>query len=200
MDRISAVKAQIAAWLADLLPASGAIVAAEVGVKQGHLATRWLEHCQNLTLYLVDRWRPADPDSKYAKIGDPAANADQRQHLAWFDETLSRMRAFPIGRTIIKRGESSAMAAALQFDNVELDCVFLDADHSYEGRLHDLQSWGPLVKPGGLVAGGLLHSSFGGWGARDALHHHLATLKRQPTDVMTGPASTWAYRQGGGNG
>ena len=200
MDRIAAIKTEIADWLADLLPASGPIVAAEVGVKQGHLATRWMERCPNMTLYLVDRWKPAPPDSDYAKIGDPAANADKDQHLSWYGETLSRMTGFDIHRAIIMRGESKDAAAALEFESIELDCAFLDADHSYTGRLYDLQAWGPLVKPGGLVSGGLLRSSYGGWGGRDALHHHLATLKRQPTDIINGPAATWAYRQGGRDG
>ena len=195
MDRIASVKTEIAAWLTSLLPASGELLCAEVGVKQGHLATRWLEACPGLTLYLVDRWKPAPLESDYAKIGDPAANADAPQHRAWCAEALSRMTAFDASRSIIMRAESAGAAAALAFDNIELDAVFLDADHSYAGRLADLQSWGPLVKFGGLVAGGLLHSSFGGWGARDALHHHLACLKRQPSDVICGPASTWAYWQ-----
>lgn len=200
MDRIASVKTEIAAWLAGLLPASGELLCAEVGVKQGHLATRWLEACPGLTLYLVDRWKPAPLESDYAKIGDPAANADVDQHQAWYRETLSRMTKFHRSRSIIMRTESTKAAAALAFDDIELDAVFLDGDHSYAGRLLDLQSWSPLVKFGGLVAGGLLHSSYGGWGARDALHHHLATLKRQPTDVMTGPASSWAYWQGCGDG
>lgn len=195
MDRIAAVKTEIAAWLAGLLPASGELLCAEVGVKQGHLATRWLEACPGLTLYLVDRWKPAPLESEYAKIGDPAANADAARHGAWYAEALSRMSGFDFRRSIIMHTESVKAAAALSFDDIELDAVFLDADHSYAGRLADLQVWGPMVKVGGLVAGGLLHSSFGGWGARDALHHHLEILKRQPTDVITGPASTWAYWQ-----
>ena len=195
MDHIASVKTEIAAWLAGLLPASGDLLCAEVGVKQGHLATRWLEACPGLTLYLVDRWKPAPLDSDYAKIGDPAANADALQHRAWRVETLSRMTAFNARRSIIMHTESTKAAAALAFDDIAIDAVFLDGDHSYAGRLADLQAWGPLVKFGGLVAGGLLHSSFGGWGARDALHHHLACLRRSPTDVITGPASTWAYWQ-----
>lgn len=193
MDRTASVKTEIAAWLSGLLPASGELVCAEVGVKQGHLATRWLEACPALTLYLVDRWKPAPPESDYAKIGDPAANADVDQHQDWYHETVLRIGEFPTRRATIINDESAA--AALAFEDGALDAVFLDGDHSYAGRLSDLQSWGPLVKVGGLVAGGLLYSSFGGWGARDALHHHLACLKRPPTDVITGPASTWAYRQ-----
>ncbi len=195
MDRIASVKTDIAVWLADLLPVSGELLCAEVGVKQGHLAARWLEACPGLTLYLVDRWNPAPLESDYAKLGDPAANADVDQHQSWYGETLSRMSGFAASRSIIMHTESAKAAAALAFDGIELDAVFLDGDHSYAGRLLDMQSWGPLVKCGGLVAGGLLWSSFGGWGARDALHHHLACLKRQPTDVIIGPAATWAYWQ-----
>ena len=193
MAKIAPVKRAIAAWLADLAPA--ALLAAEVGVKQAHLATLWLQACPELVLYLVDRWKPAEPDSSYAKLGDPAANADADAHLAWLAEALARLGQFERHRVIVIHNESSKAAAALAFESVELDAVFLDADHSYEGRLADLQAWGPLVKPGGLVAGGLLRSSFGGWGARDALHDHLATLGRTADQITTGPAATWAYYQ-----
>lgn len=199
MDRIAAVKTEIAQWLAgQLIPDDGRgrdMLAAEVGVKQGHLATRWLEACPGLTLYLVDRWKPAAPNSDYARIGDPAANADAEQHTEWYGETLSRMTAFAAGRSIIMHTEAATAAAALAFDDVALDAVFLDGDHSYNGRLADLAAWAPLVKFGGLVAGGLLCSSYGGHCGRDALHDYLATLRRHPTEIIKGPASTWAFFQ-----
>lgn len=43
--------------------------------------------------------------------------------------------------------------ASLIFDK-EIDFIFIDADHTYEGLLLDLQDWLPKVKSGGLV---LLH-------------------------------------------
>lgn len=193
MNKIPPVKRKISAWLAELAP--GATLAAEVGVKQAHLATCWMEALDDLVLYLVDRWEPADPASSYAKIGDPAAIADKDTHLAWMGEALARLGKFEHHRVIVMHGESSKAAAALAFEGVELDAVFLDGDHSYAGRLADLQAWGPLVKPGGLVAGGLLRSSYGGCGARDALHDHLATLGGTPENIITGPAATWAYFQ-----
>ncbi len=193
MDKIAPVKLEIAAWLAGLAP--DALLAAEVGVKQAHLATCWLGARPDLVLYLVDRWKPADPASSYAKIGDPAATADADTHLAWMGEALARLGQFERHRVVVIHGESIKAAAGLAFDEVKLDAVFLDADHSYAGRLADLQAWSPLVKPGGLVAGGLLRSSFGGWGARDALHDHLATLGRTPSQIINGPAATWAYFQ-----
>ena len=43
--------------------------------------------------------------------------------------------------------------AGLEF-NQEIDFIFIDADHTYEGLLLDLQDWLPKVKSDGLV---LLH-------------------------------------------
>lgn len=194
MDRIASVKTEIADWLTGLLPASGELLCAEVGVKQGHLATRWLEACPRLTLYLVDRWKPAPSDSDYAKIGDPAANADAPQHRAWYGEALSRMTAFDASRSIIMRAESAAAAAALAFDDIELDAVFLDADHSYAGRLADLQSWGPLVKFGGWIAGGLWHSAYGGDCCQRAVRDNLKA-RGWPPLVKIGPHATWAFKR-----
>lgn len=33
----------------------------------------------------------------------------------------------------------------------EIDFLFIDADHSYEGVKYDLASWGSLVKKGGIM-------------------------------------------------
>ena len=35
--------------------------------------------------------------------------------------------------------------------NYELDMVFVDGSHSYEGTLADLEAYAPLLKPGGLM-------------------------------------------------
>tara|TARA_R110000868_G_scaffold140124_2_gene355437 strand:+ start:1125 stop:1706 length:582 start_codon:yes stop_codon:yes gene_type:complete len=39
------------------------------------------------------------------------------------------------------------------FADASLDFVFIDADHSYEGVLEDIQLWHPKVKTGGVLAG-----------------------------------------------
>lgn len=196
MDNIANAKHEIARWLAELLP-TGEISCAEVGVKQGHLASCWLTACPMMRLYLIDRWKPADPECDYARIGDPAALATAETHDAWKRETLMRMDPFAGDRFAILHNESSPAAAALLHEHVELDAVFLYADHSYSGRLADLRAWSPLVKPGGLVAGGLWHSSYGGFCGRNALHHHLPREQLQASDVIRGPAETWAFVRAG---
>src|SRR5262249_3270874 len=45
---------------------------------------------------------------------------------------------------------SSQMAARL-FDPGSVDFVFLDGDHSEKAVREDLQTWYPLIKPGGIL-------------------------------------------------
>jgi hypothetical protein len=52
-----------------------------------------------------------------------------------------------------------------------LDWVYVDADHSEEGCLQDLQLWGARVKPGGIIAGHD-YSSLGGMGVIEAVHRY----------------------------
>jgi predicted O-methyltransferase YrrM len=49
------------------------------------------------------------------------------------------------------RGESSAVASQVAGG---LDLLFIDGDHSYPATLHNLQIYGPKLKPGGVL---LLH-------------------------------------------
>ena len=56
-----------------------------------------------------------------------------------------------VERVTFLQGWSDAVAK--RFDDESVDLVFLDADHSEDGVLRDLQAWLPKVRPGGIVAG-----------------------------------------------
>lgn len=49
------------------------------------------------------------------------------------------------------KGESSE--AASQFNDGELDLVFIDANHTYEFVKRDILAWLPKIKKGGIIAG-----------------------------------------------
>lgn len=199
---IPAEKYAIATWLRVLLvdacEPGTAIRGAEVGVKRGELASLLLRD-ERICLWLVDRWAPAPPDSEYRQIGDPAANASVVEHDDWHAEARERL-AFAGGRAMLWHGESSQAADVLAgliahhdpLQPARLDFVYLDGDHSFSGRLEDLCNWYPLVRPGGVVAGGLLHSSFGGDCGRRALHEFLEKNQLAPA-LRMGPAQTWAF-------
>ena len=190
---IGAKAAIASALLAKVRPfvPEGPIFAAEVGVKRGQLAVRLLKAEPRLYLWRVDRWAPAGPAAAYRTSGDPAANASQQECEAWLAEALDRTQRFRKRRNLLVL--DSLVAARSVMDGF-MDLVFLNADHSYAARQADLEAWTRKVKPGGLVAGGLWTSRFGG----DCCARAVAEfLKRrawtEKVQVHMGPEHTWWF-------
>ncbi len=65
-----------------------------------------------------------------------------------YSEFLHNTAAYA-DQVVACRGLSTEIAPS--FDQ-QIDLLFIDADHSYEGVRSDLEAWLPKVKPGGLVA------------------------------------------------
>lgn len=49
--------------------------------------------------------------------------------------------------------QGSSDACAKEFDDASLDLVFVDADHSEEWVMRDLEAWLPKLRSGGIIAG-----------------------------------------------
>ena len=47
----------------------------------------------------------------------------------------------------------TSLEAVELFEDGELDLVFIDADHSYEGCIADIRAWMPKIKKGGYISG-----------------------------------------------
>ena len=47
----------------------------------------------------------------------------------------------------------SSLEAVKFYDDNSLDFVFIDAEHSYESVIQDIQAWLPKIKKGGILAG-----------------------------------------------
>jgi len=54
-------------------------------------------------------------------------------------------------RVTFLQGASDSVAK--RFEDGSVDLVFLDADHSEDGVLRDLEAWLPKLRPGGIIAG-----------------------------------------------
>ncbi len=190
--KVVPVKRAIAAWLLakvrDRFP-DGPLEVVEVGVKQGYLAEQLLEQDAHVSLLGVDRWIPAHPSTPYAQAGDPAGNASLDEHLAWWQETRERV-ASAADRCMLWRADSPG--AAKEVSPSQRHLVFLDADHTYDARLADLRAWEPTVCSGGVIAGGLWFSKFGGDGCARAVRAFLAE-RQWDAAVTFGPHSTWAF-------
>jgi len=49
--------------------------------------------------------------------------------------------------------QADSALAASKFADGSIDCVYIDADHSYEGIKRDFEAWYPKVRSGGIVSG-----------------------------------------------
>lgn len=73
------------------------------------------------------------------------------------DEPLLNIFARNVGdklfRTIHPHVGHSLQWAALWPDDMKMDMIYIDGDHSLVGVLHDIAAWLPHVEPGGILAG-----------------------------------------------
>ena len=115
---------------------------AEVGVYSGTLSrfiyARWLGN----KLHLVDRWKET---VGYHDI------CNQAQDIQ--DKLREQVYEIFNGNDDVNIIHAESLDAAKQFEDGQLDWVYIDADHSYKAVKADIEAWYPKVRTGGLVAG-----------------------------------------------
>lgn len=116
-------------------------VGAEVGVWRGYFSIEILNETSVRKLYLVDAWKPQP------SYNDPLSDTDHEANLAM---TKEHLKGHP-NRYEIVRGNSVTVAKGWMHQ--ALDWVYIDADHSYEACLADLEAWAPRLRPGGVLMG-----------------------------------------------
>ena len=94
-----------------------------------------------------------------ADDGAVVVNIDILQNMSEEDKLrlpAQWMTWAPVGvvyHCLIGRSDDPAvMAQAVKYLDGWLDFLWIDADHSYEGTRKDFEAYGPLVKPGGIIA------------------------------------------------
>jgi predicted O-methyltransferase YrrM len=141
--RISVAPVQIRseiAGLLDVLAADPPSHVLEIGTARGG------------TLYLLSR--VADPHARLASIDLPGGEFGG----GYGDEWTSLLRELPRERQRVKLIRANSHdAGTLQevrswFGDDPLDFLLIDGDHRYEGVRTDFETYGPLVRPGGLIA------------------------------------------------
>lgn len=134
------IKVPTRIYLIRMLPERA--VLAEVGCWRGYFATEIMNHAPNVgKLYCVDSWK------RRPEYNDPLRDTDHEANLA---ETKHHLRGhLPGGRVEIIREDSLVAAMRLR----DLDCAYLDADHSYDAVYADLIAWSQTLKPTGVLAG-----------------------------------------------
>lgn len=113
---------------------------AELGVAEG-LFSRDILSWGITKLYLVDAWETLPG------TGDGAN--PQAWHNENYANVIDLMRPFG-DRAVILRGLTSEMCHAVEDS---LGFLYLDANHSFEAVMEDLNNWTPKVVCGGIVGG-----------------------------------------------
>ena len=126
-----------------LIPSGGTIV--EIGVFQGDFAET-LAKTNPKQLYLVDCWEAGGTCS-----GDVDGN--NMKHFSsgeeLWDSVKGRYEFYP--NVSIHRQYSSEFLKTLE--NLSIDAIYIDGDHSYKGVKEDLNNAFPKVKKGGWIMG-----------------------------------------------
>jgi hypothetical protein len=132
------------------LPEQVELIGAEVGVLNGNTSHRILKARPQLTLYMIDPWRPPRKDSEYYKTGDDNSHQTKEEFDKCY-ETAKSKTEFAGDRAILMKQKS--LTAVKKFEDKTLDFVFIDGDHSYKGVKEDIIAWLPKVKGTGFISG-----------------------------------------------
>jgi predicted O-methyltransferase YrrM len=129
--------------LIDLMNDVGTIYAmAEIGCYTGESTQIFAERVERV-LYAVDPWRDNyDLDHILAEAA-PMEAIEKK-----FDERMK-----PFGDKVVKCKTPSLEAATRFKGEAPFDLVYIDANHKFKHLVDDLRAWGPLVRPGGFIAG-----------------------------------------------
>ena len=113
----------------DILEVEGLteIVGAEIGIDRADTCVHLLKNSDIKHLYCIDPF-------------------DRKPYR--YEQAIDKLKQFS-NYTLLKM--TSTDAAEIVPD--DLDFIFIDGDHSYEGVKADLENWVPKIKPGGVLIG-----------------------------------------------
>lgn len=113
-------------------------LAVEIGTDQGCFAAEFLEKWDGYQLYCVDPYAPY-----------PEMDRDRSPDLMFAVANLARF----LPRVRIVRMDSAAAAKHLAPLLPQVGFAYIDADHREDSVSRDIETWWPLVRPGGVLAG-----------------------------------------------
>ena len=121
---------------------------AEIGVAKGEFSSSLLETLQPSRLHLIDPWTHQDREDY---VHD-ANNADGEEQERRYRDVCAKFSAeIETGRVVVHRAYAQDVVS--RFADGQLDWIYIDGLHSYEGCRSDLQHYKNKVKPDGLIMG-----------------------------------------------
>ncbi len=129
------------------LPANS--VGAEIGKYMGAFAQLILDNVKPKKLYLIDPWAAS---ATVVQSGSWYETVDQ-QYMDAICEMVNRRFSADVADGTVQILRDYSSNAFRSMDDVSLDWVYLDGDHSYETVRKDLQLSFAKVRGGGFIAG-----------------------------------------------
>jgi len=114
----------------------------ELGSFEGQFAKNILSSWPG-NLYMIDVWRTL-PSDEYDDI------SNQYDYLSVIDTAIKNIQPYEDRAHIIRMKGKDAVNL---FNDNMLDFVYIDANHTYEAVIDDINMWYPKVKSGGIVSG-----------------------------------------------
>lgn len=128
-----------------MLAGSAGCVGVEVGVFEGAFSFDILT-TKIATLHLVNGW------VFYPEYGKDSCNRVDSDQEKIYRNVFNRFGGeIASGRVVVHRKMS--VDASKDFEDGSLDFCYLDARHTFDAVLEDLEAWGPKIKPGGCLMG-----------------------------------------------
>jgi hypothetical protein len=122
---------------------------AELGVWRGRVFKHLLTSHPTLKLVGVDLYA-SQPDNDGPEKWIPGENGHMWAHDVYYGDMVKFCETVNGRGRIIRDYTHNAVK---EFQDGELDFVFIDADHSYKGVKTDIEDWGPKVREGGIIFG-----------------------------------------------
>lgn len=133
--------------IADIINERGFTKIAEIGIWKGRFLRGVLWSCPQITEYwAIDKWGKLD-NPEYLE-----RNMLTLDDEGW-DEIYLRVCPFMQKYKQLKLVRADSVETAKIFPDGYFDLVFIDADHTYEYVLRDIQAWLPKVRKGGMLSG-----------------------------------------------
>ncbi len=119
-------------------------VGAEVGVFEGFLTQQVIKYVNPRKYYLID------PYKEFTDCVGQLSKYTQEQWDNIYEKVCDRFSNSDKEVKIIRK---TSLDAVQEFNSLELDFVYIDADHKAEAVYADICGWEIKVKHGGIIAG-----------------------------------------------